>query len=107
MATVRNALSRKTDAKVLSELLYEISVEISGITQTNTLDLRDNDTESEGHKEDSLSPGVKEEQLSQIQVFAGQMGGSFPRLCSELRFGRDQVLPFADNMFPAPISCMW
>jgi len=32
MATVRNALSRKTDAKVLSELLYEISVEISGIT---------------------------------------------------------------------------
>ena len=90
MTTVRNALRRKPDANVLSELLAEISVEISEITQTDTENLRASDSEIEGHKEDSLNPEVKKEKLSQIQVSPDQMERSFPRLCSELRFAKDQ-----------------
>ncbi|RLJ97652.1 replication initiation protein RepC [Ruegeria conchae] len=90
MTTVRNALRRKPDANVLCELLAEISVEISEITQTDTEKLRDSDNEIEGHKEDSLNPEVKKEKLSQIQVSPDQMERSFPRLCSELRFAKDQ-----------------
>ncbi|MFI2767923.1 hypothetical protein [Ruegeria faecimaris] len=91
MVTVRNALRRKPDANVLSKLLSEISVEISEITQTDTENLRGNDTEIEGHKEDSLNPEVKKEKISRIQVSPDQMQHSFPRLCSELRFARDQA----------------
>ena len=90
MTTVRNALRRKPDANVLCKLLAEISVEISEITQTDTENLRDSDNEIEGHKEDSLNPEVKKEKLSQIQVSPDQMERSFPRLCSELRFAKDQ-----------------
>ena len=90
MTTVRNALRRKPDANVLSELLAEISVEISEITQTDTENLRGSDSEIEGHKEDSLNPEVKKEKLSQIQVSPDQMERSFPRLCAELRFAKDQ-----------------
>ncbi|MEM6900364.1 MAG: helix-turn-helix domain-containing protein [Pseudomonadota bacterium] len=89
--TVRNALRRKPDSNVLGELLAEISVEISQITQADTENLRDNDHENEGHKEDSLNPIVKKENHSQIQVSPDQMERSFPRLCSELRFARDQT----------------
>ena len=88
MTTVRNALRRKPDANVLSELLAEISVEISEITQTDTENLRASDNEFEGHKEDSLNPEVKKDKLSQIQVSQDQMERSFPRLCSELRFAK-------------------
>ncbi|WP_052265348.1 helix-turn-helix domain-containing protein [Ruegeria sp. ANG-R] len=91
MVTVRNALRRKPDAIVLGELLAEISVEISQITQADTEDLRANDHENEGHKEDSLNPIVKKEKHSQVQVSPDQMERSFPRLCSELRFARDQA----------------
>ncbi|MFA3921080.1 helix-turn-helix domain-containing protein [Ruegeria hyattellae] len=91
MATVRNALRRKPDANVLGELLAEISVEISQITQADTENLRANDHENEGHKEDSLNPIVKKERQSQFQVSPDQMERSFPRLCSELRFARDQA----------------
>ncbi len=91
MATVRNTLRRKPDANVLSELLAEISVEISEVTPVDAENLRANDNEIEGHKEDSLNPEVKKEKLSQVQVSADQMEHSFPRLCSELRFARDQA----------------
>ena len=90
MITVRNALRRKPDASVLSKLLAEISVEISEIAQTDTENLRVSDSEIEGHKEDSLNPEVKKEELSQIQVSPDQMERSFPRLCTELRFAKDQ-----------------
>jgi replication initiation protein RepC len=91
MATVRNALRRKPDANVLGELLSEISVEISEITGGYTENLRGTDRKIEGHKEDSMNPEVKKEELSQIQVSPDQMERSFPRLCSELRFARDQA----------------
>ncbi|WP_174822729.1 hypothetical protein [Ruegeria lacuscaerulensis] len=91
MLTVRNALRRKPDANVLSELLAEISVEISEIAQADTENLRDSDSEFEGHKDDSLNPKVKKEEFSQIQVSPDQMERSFPRLCSELRFAKDQA----------------
>ncbi len=91
MVTARNALRRKPDANVLSELLAEISVEISEIKRTDSDNLRDSDNEIEGHKEDSLNPIVKKEEYSQIQVSPDQMERSFPRLCSELRFARDQA----------------
>ncbi len=91
MVTVRNALRRKPDANVLSKLLAEISVEISKITQADTENLRTNNHENEGHKEDSLNPIVKKEKPSQIQVSPDQMERSFPRLCSELRFARNQA----------------
>ncbi|MCG7522396.1 helix-turn-helix domain-containing protein [Ruegeria sp. Ofav3-42] len=87
MLTVRNALRRKPDANVLSGLLAEISE----IAQADTENLRDSDIEFEGHKEDSLNPEVKKEKLSQIQVSPDQMERSFPRLCSELRFAKDQA----------------
>ncbi len=90
MTTVRNALRRKPDANVLNKLLAEISVEISEITQTDSENLRASDSEIEGHKKDSLNPEVKKEKLSQIQVSPDQMERSFPRLCSELRFAKDQ-----------------
>ena len=38
-----------------------------------------------------MSPIVKKEELSQIQVSPDQMERSFPRLCSELRFAKDQA----------------
>ncbi len=91
MVTVRNALRRKPDANVLGNLLAEISVEISQITQANTENLMANNHENEGHKEDSLNPIVKKEKHSQIQVSPDQMERSFPRLCSELRFARNQA----------------
>ena len=91
MTTVRNALRRKPDASVLGKLLAEISVEISHITQADTGNLRANDHKNEGHKEDSLNPKVKKEKHFQIQVSPNQMERSFPRLCSELRFARDQA----------------
>ncbi|MES0864366.1 helix-turn-helix domain-containing protein [Ruegeria sp. SCPT10] len=91
MATVRNALRRKPDADVLNKLLAEISVEISEIAQADTENLRDSDSEFEGHKDDSLNPKVKKEKFSQLQVSPDQMERSFPRLCSELRFAKDQA----------------
>ena len=91
MTTVRNALRRKPDAIVLRELLAEISVEISEITPADTDNLRVSDNEIEGHKEDSLNPIVKKEKPFQIQVSPDQMERSFPRLCSELRFAKDQT----------------
>ncbi|MDP5221010.1 helix-turn-helix domain-containing protein [Ruegeria sp. 2205SS24-7] len=90
MVTVRNALRRKPDANLLRELLTEISVEISEITQADTENLRASGNEIEGHKEDSLNLEVKKEKLSQIQVSTDQMERCFPRLCSELRFAKDQ-----------------
>ena len=84
--TVRKALRRKPDVNVLSELLSEISE----ITQVDTGNLRDINNENEGHKEDSLNPIVKKENLSRIEVSPSQMERSFPRLCSELRFAKNQ-----------------
>ena len=84
--TVRNTLRRKPDVNVLSELLSKISK----ITQADTENLRVIDNENEGHKEHSLNPKVKKEDLFQIQVSPGQMERSFPRLCSELRFAKDR-----------------
>ena len=91
MITVRNALRRKPDANVLRDLLAEISVDISEITQADTEKLRGSDSEIEGHKENSLNPEVKKEEISQIHVSPDQMERSFPRLCSELRFAKDQA----------------
>ncbi len=91
MATVRNALRRKPDATVLRDLLTDITVEISDITPADTDNLRGSDGEIEGHKEDSLNPIVKKENLLQIQVSPEQMERNFPRLCSELRFAKDQA----------------
>ncbi len=88
---VRNALGRKPDACFLRELLDEISVEISEITPAYIEKMRANDHEIEGQKEDSLNPIVKKEKHFQIQVFPDQMERSSPRLCSELRFARDQA----------------
>ncbi|MCL6286171.1 helix-turn-helix domain-containing protein [Ruegeria sp. 2012CJ41-6] len=90
MTSVRNALRRKPDARVLRKLLAEISVEISEITPAHTEKMRAYDHENEGHKEDSLNPIVKKEKHSQVQVSPDQMERNFPRLCSELRFARDQ-----------------
>ncbi len=90
MVTVRNALRRKPNANLFRELLAEISVEISKIKPGKTENMRTSDNEIEGHKEDSLNPKVKKEELSQIRVTPNQMEHSFPKLCSELRFARDQ-----------------
>ncbi len=91
MATVRNALRRKPDAYVIGNLLADISVEISLIKHSDTENLKANDHEIEKHKEDSLNSIVEKEKRSQIQVSPDQIERSFPRLCSELRFARDQM----------------
>jgi replication initiation protein RepC len=90
LSKARNLLRRQPDRHALSELLAEITVEISKITNAESDDLRATAPEIEGHKETSKTQYVKEETSFEIEVGQGEMERAYPRLCAELRFAKNQ-----------------
>ncbi|WP_298854553.1 helix-turn-helix domain-containing protein [uncultured Ruegeria sp.] len=95
LVRARLILRRRPQYDVLVELLDEInesaSVDNHPSQPCKAINLRDGDGEIEGHKEHSLNHNCKKEDHSQIKVTQDQMEHAFPRLCSELRFARDQA----------------
>ncbi|TMV02597.1 replication protein C [Ruegeria sediminis] len=91
----RRILRRRPQQDVLQDLLDEInelvSVENSQSETIKPIKLRGGNSGTEGHKEHSLNPDSKKENSSQIQISSDQMEYAFPRLCSELKFARDQA----------------
>ncbi|WP_209508253.1 helix-turn-helix domain-containing protein [Ruegeria sp. HKCCSP335] len=91
----RLILRRRPQQDVLQGLLDEINEYVSVDKYTSEtpepINLRDGDSESEGHKEHSLNQNSKDRNSIQIQVTQDQMEHAFPRLCSELRLARDQA----------------
>ncbi|MFA3919308.1 helix-turn-helix domain-containing protein [Ruegeria hyattellae] len=91
----RRILRRQPKQDALQGLLDDInalaSVEIHPSEIHEPIKLRDGDREIEGHKEHSLNQKCKKREISQIQVTQDQMEHAFPRLCTELRFARDQA----------------
>ena len=91
----RLILRRRPQQDVLQGLLDEINAIVSVdncLSETcEPINLKDGNDEIEGHKEHSLTQNSKTEDLIQIQVTQDQMEHAFPRLCSELRFARDQL----------------
>lgn len=94
LVRARLILRRRPQHDVLQGLLAEInefiSVENHSSETYEPTNLRDGDGEIEGHKKHSLNRNSKIENQSWIKVTQDQMEHSFPRLCSELRFARDQ-----------------
>lgn len=90
LSKARNLLRRQPDKQALSDLLDEITVEISKITCAEPVDLRGAAPEIEGHKETSKTQYVKEETSFQIEVGQEEMERAYPRLCAELRFAKNQ-----------------
>lgn len=81
---------RKPDADALSQLLEDISEEISSKTPQDSEDLKGRDHHYEGHKEPDLTLSVKKEKQISIKVSQDQMEQAFPRLCAELRCARSE-----------------
>ena len=90
LSKARNLLRRQPDKQALSDLLDEITVEISRISSAEPNDLRASDPEIEGHKETSKTQYVKDETSFQIEVGQEEMERAYPRLCAELRFAKNQ-----------------
>jgi replication initiation protein RepC len=88
-------LRRRPQQSVLQDLLAEIasvlSVENSSKEVSQPIKLTGRNDESEGHKEPSLNHDSKIKSSSQIEVRQDQIERAFPRLCSEIRFARDQA----------------
>lgn len=95
LVRARLILRRRPQQDVLQGLLDEInecvSVENCPSETYEAINLRDGNGEIEGHKEHSLNHNCKKEDYPKIQVTQNQMEQAFPRLCSELRFARDQA----------------
>ena len=90
LSKARNLLRRQPDKHALSDLLDEITVEISKISPVEPNDLRATAPEIEGHKETSKTQHVKEETSFHIKVGQDEMERAYPRLCAELRFAKNQ-----------------
>ena len=90
LTKARNLLRRQPDKQALSDLLGEITVEISKISSAGPTELRANAPEIEGHKDTSKTQFVEEETSFQIEVDQDQMERAYPRLCAELRFAKNQ-----------------
>ncbi|WP_435704325.1 helix-turn-helix domain-containing protein [Yoonia sp.] len=86
----RKLLKRQPNKQALSDLLAEITMEISELTCTEPDDLRDTAPEIEGHKETSKSQYVNKETSFKIEVGQEEMERAYPRLCAELRFAKNQ-----------------
>ncbi len=91
LSKARNLLRRQPNKQALSDLLSEITVEISKITCAEPDDLRASAPEIEGHKETSKTQYVKKESSFQIEVGQEEMERAYPRLCAELKFAKNQV----------------
>jgi replication initiation protein RepC len=90
LSKARNLLRRQPDKHALSDLLDEITVEISKISPAEPTKLRDTAPEIEGHKETYKTQFVEEEASLKIEVDQDQMEHAYPRLCAELRFAKNQ-----------------
>jgi replication initiation protein RepC len=90
LSKARNLLRRQPDKQGLSDLLAEITVEISKITCAEPDDLKATAPEIEGHKETSKIQYVKEKAPFKIEVSQEEMERAYPRLCAELRFAKNQ-----------------
>lgn len=95
LVRARLILRRRPQQDVLQDLLDElnecVSVENRSSETCEPTNLRDGDGEIEGHKEHSLNPNSKKEDHYLKKVTQDQMEHAFPRLCSELRFARNQA----------------
>ena len=91
LTRARNLLRRQPDKQALSDLLGEITAEISKISPVEPEDLRDTAPQIEGHKETSKTQSVKEDTSFKIEVDQDQMERAYPRLCAELRFAKSQT----------------
>ncbi len=90
LSKARNLLRRQPDKQALSDLLSEITVEISKINCAEPDDLRVTAPEIEGHKKTYKNPYVKEDDYIRIEVGQEEMVRAYPRLCAELRFAKNQ-----------------
>ncbi|MES0828179.1 helix-turn-helix domain-containing protein [Ruegeria sp. SCP11] len=95
LVRARLILRRRPQQDVLQGLLDEInecvSVENRSSETYEPINLRDGDGEIEGHKEHLLIHNSKKEDHYWKKVTPDQMEHAFPRLCSELRFARDET----------------
>ena len=90
LSKARNLLRRQPDKQALSNLLDEITVEISKISSPGPDELKASDPENEGHKDTYKIQNVKEETSFQIKVNQEEMEQAYPKLCTELRFAKNQ-----------------
>ncbi len=90
LSKARNLLRRQPDKDALSDLLAEITVEISKISSAEPDVLRVTAPKTEGHKETSKTQYVEEETFFKIEVDQEEMERAYPRLCAELRFAKNQ-----------------
>jgi len=90
LTKARNLLRRQPNKQALSDLLGEITVEISKISSAEPTELRDTAPEIEGHKETSKIQSVERKTSFQIEVDQNQMERAYPRLCAELRIAKNQ-----------------
>lgn len=89
-AKARNLLRRQPEKTALTDLLDEISVEISQISCEEPKDLRGTAHETEGHKETHKIQYVKKEASFEIEVNQDDMERAYPTLCAELKFAKNQ-----------------
>jgi len=90
LSKARNLLRRQPDKDALSDLLGEITVEISKISLTEPTNLRDTAPEIEGHKETLKTQFVEERTSFKIEVSQDEIERAYPKLCAELRFAKSQ-----------------
>jgi len=90
LTKARNLMRRQPDKQALSDLLGEITGEISKICAAEPKELRATAPEIEGHKETSKTQSVEEKTSFHIEVDQDQMERAYPRLCAELRFAKNQ-----------------
>lgn len=95
LVRARLILRRRPQEDILQGLLDEIneyvSVENRSSETCEPTNLRAGNGEIEGHKEHLLTHNSKKEDHYWEKVTQDQMEHAFPRLCSELRFARNQA----------------
>ncbi|UWR13352.1 helix-turn-helix domain-containing protein [Sulfitobacter mediterraneus] len=90
VSKARSLLRRQPDKMALTDLLAEITVEISKLTSAEPIDLRGTAPEIEGHKETSKTQYVEEKSSNDIEVKQDDMERAYPRLCAELKLAKNQ-----------------
>lgn len=82
----RKILRRRPDEAVLTNLLSELTVEISRINPSCADNSRDSHTSSEGHKEPYKNPNVGKKPSAEDSVTNAEIQKAYPKLCAQLRF---------------------
>ena len=87
----RNLLRRKTSRETLDQLLHEISVEISARDETVPLKTMVTETSNEGHKDTDKIQYVEKNETAKPEISQTEIERSFPKLCAEIRFARNNA----------------